>query len=401
MVVLETPVCYVPGFFFQDVKMKTAQRRWNRQSGWQDQAGCDADKTAQLVLVFGTRDLLTGGEVVGDLKRDYPSAAIIGCSTSGHILGESVLEDSVVATAVRFDRTKVEVADTVLSSAKDSFGAGERLASQLCHTKGLKHVFVLSEGLQVNGSELVKGLASKLPASVAVTGGLSGDDSLFEHTLVLLGSDASPNRVVAVGLYGESLRVGYASQGGWDSFGPERVVTKSNGNVLYELDGSSALAMYKQYLGKHAAGLPATGLRFPLAVRETNVGTPIVRTILGINEQEQSLTFAGDIPEGVHARLMRTNMERLIDGAANAARNSVLSLNGSAPELAILISCVGRRLVMQQRTEEEVEVVREAVGAAAAMTGFYSYGEICPFTRLGRCELHNQTMTITVMAEAA
>lgn len=312
-----------------------------------------------------------------------------------------MLEDSVAITAVEFDRTTVMTCETTLVNPADSFSAGERLASQLTTQQGLRHVFVLSDGLLVNGSELVKGLTSGLPSTVAITGGLSGDDSRFQQTLVCLNGDARPGRIVVLGLYGDHLRVGYGSRGGWDPFGPERLVTRSKGNVLYELDGESALALYKKYLGPHAAGLPASGLRFPLSVREDGSDTAIVRTILAINEEEQSMTFAGDVREGVYARLMRTNVDRLIDGASEAAHACGHALGGSASELAILISCVGRRLVLQQRTEEEVEAVRTVLGPQVTIAGFYSYGEVCPFTALGQCELHNQTMTITVFAEAA
>jgi len=205
--------------------------------------------------------------------------------------------------------------------------------------------------------------------------------------------------IVACGLYGSRIHVGYASLGGWDPFGPERLITRSEHNVLYELDGRSALSLYKQYLGEHAADLPASGLLFPLSLRTSPDATPVVRTILGINEDDQSMTFAGDVPTGAYARLMKANFDRLIDGAAGAARVSQQALGGNAPDLALLISCVGRKMVLQQRIEEEVEGVRDVVGPRTVLTGFYSYGEISPFTPSARCELHNQTMTITTLSE--
>jgi hypothetical protein len=195
------------------------------------------------------------------------------------------------------------------------------------------------------------------------------------------------------------LKVGYGSLGGWDSFGPERVITRSKGNILYELDNKSALELYKTYLGEHAQGLPATGLLFPLSVRANQQDTGVVRTILAVNEEDQSMTFAGDMPQGAYARLMKANADRLIDGSMAAARTSYQALTGSSPELAILISCVGRKLVLKQRIEEELEGVREVLGPLPALTGFYSYGEISPFIPDARCELHNQTMTITTFLE--
>jgi hypothetical protein len=125
-----------------------------------------------------------------------------------------------------------------------------------------------------------------------------------------------------------------------------------------------------------------------------------VRAILGIDRERQSMTFAGDIPEGSYARLMKANFDRLIDGAVNAAQCGYRALGDVPPQLAILISCVGRKLVLKQRIEEEVEGAREVLGPDAVFAGFYSYGEISPFTPGAKCELHNQTMTITTFAES-
>ena len=233
---------------------------------------------------------------------------------------------------------------------------------------------------------------------MSVTGGLSGDGAAFAQTVVICNGPAESNVVAAVGFYGNRLEVGYASQGGWDPFGPERLITRAEGNVLHELDGRSALDLYKTYLGAHSAGLPATGLLFPLSLRMGDGQTGLVRTILAVNEAEGSMTFAGDMPVGAYARLMRANFDRLIDGSTGAARESSRGVRGN-PDLAILISCVGRKLVLKQRIEEEVEGVREVLGPSTVLTGFYSYGEISPFTPGARCSLHNQTMTITTFRE--
>jgi hypothetical protein len=263
---------------------------------------------------------------------------------------------------------------------------------------GLAHVFALSDGLRVNGSELVKGLTAFLPEGIQVTGGLAGDADRFQKTLVLDGHEPREGTVTAIGFYGDRLKAGCASLGGWDPFGPERLITRSQGNVLYELGGQSALDLYEKYLGEHAEGLPATGLLFPLSLR-TGDSAGVVRTILSVNRDERSLTFAGDVPEGSYARLMKANFDRLIDGAVGAARATSLGLAGGTAQLAVLISCVGRKLILKQRVEEEVEGVRDVLGDDCTLAGFYSYGEISPFIPGAKCELHNQTMTITAFAE--
>jgi hypothetical protein len=170
------------------------------------------------------------------------------------------------------------------------------------------------------------------------------------------------------------------------------------------LDGKDALALYKEYLGDELAReLPSSGLLFPLSLKITadnGQEVQVVRTLLSVDEAEHSMTFAGDMPQGVIAQLMKANFERLIDGAGKAASMSLTSLSGAKPDLAILISCVGRKLVLKERTVEEVEAVALMVGDQAALAGFYSYGEICPTAASDKqCQLHNQTMTITTFRE--
>lgn len=353
----------------------------------------------QLVLVFGERRVLQTRGLVAEIVRAYPGANVVGCSTAGEIAGVHVQDESVVVTAVAFDEARVSVATAAVESGVSSEETGAALAAQLSAMAGLRHVLVLSDGLHVNGSELVRGLSEGLPAGVPVTGGLAGDGSHFASTVVVHGADVRDRLVVAVGFSGERLRIGYGSLGGWDPFGPERVVTRAVGNVLYELDGQSALALYRRYLGDEARHLPASGLLFPLSIRPDRSGRGVVRTILSVNESEQSMTFAGDIPTGALAQLMRANFDRLVEGASEAARISVRAPASAAPSLALLISCVGRKMVLKQRVEEEVEAVQEVVGADAVLAGFYSYGEISPFSPDAKCELHNQTMTVTTWSE--
>ena len=327
----------------------------------------------------------------------WPSASFFGCTTAGEIYGTRVEDDSIVCTAIEFESARLVTHCRAVDPSEDGHEAGVQLAEAL-ETSGLRHVLVLSDGTHVNGTALVQGLATALPEGVSVTGGLSGDGAAFEKTLVLCDRSVSSRRVAIAALYGDALEIGFGSLGGWDPFGPERVITRSEGNILYELDGQSALALYEKYLGDHAPGLPATGLLFPLALRQHGSQTTVVRTILGIDRASQSMTFAGDLPEGSYARLMKANFDRLIDGAMGAAEKSLVSITENQPELGLLISCVGRKMVLKQRIEEEIEGVREVLGSGPVLSGFYSYGEISPHG-VGDCELHNQTMTITTLSE--
>jgi hypothetical protein len=365
--------------------------------GWSVAPLPELDSPRTLVLVFGGSAFFDNELPFLQLLERYPTSHILGCSTAGEILGDSLADDSLVVAVTRFDRTTVASAFAPVASPSDSLLAGETLGRQLADPD-LRGVVVLSDGLGVNGSELVRGLNSVLGSRVAVTGGLAGDGDRFERTWVLEHGQPRAGVVSAVGLYGPAVRFGHGSQGGWDIFGPERRVTRSEGNVLFELDDRPALQLYKQYLGDLAAGLPATGLLFPLAVRSgPDDVKSLVRTILAVDEQTQSMTFAGDLPQGSLARLMRANLDRLIDGASGAAFMTQPHVTG--PGLCIAISCVGRRLVLGERTEEEIEATLEVMPQQTHQIGFYSYGEISPYAD-GPCDLHNQTMTLTTIFEA-
>lgn len=375
------------------------QKLWTKKNGWTNSQESLMKAPAQLVLMFGAAPVLKEQEPFREIRKHYPYAHILGCSTAGEIYGTNVFDDSLTATAVHFEHTTIQGHRVSLGEVKNSFDVGKTLAGML-DRQGLRHVFVLSDGINVNGSELVKGLTESLPENIKITGGLAGDGERFTQTFVFYDGKPEENTVAALGFYGDRLNVGYGSVGGWDPFGPERLITRAKGNVLYELDGKSALELYKTYLGEHAKDLPASGLLFPLSLRSKDSREWwVVRTILAVNEDDQSMTFAGDVPEGMIARLMKANFDRLIDGAVTAAKDSHEAVSLSSPGLAVLISCVGRKMILGQRIEEEVEGVRDILGGNTVLTGFYSYGEISPFMPDTRCELHNQTMTITTLSE--
>ena len=377
--------------------MEVEQSLWTAARGWTPAAGSLAE--AQLVLAFGSVEAVADGGLFSQIRQRYPRALVTGCSTAGEIHGTRVLDHALVVTALRFRHASVALACAPVADAAGTARAAAALAAELRQRPGLRHVLVFSDGLLPNGSTLAATLRAELPAGVHATGGLAGDGGRFEQTLVFANSPGGSGRIAAVGLYGDGLRVGCGSLGGWNAFGPERRVTRSEGNVLYELDGGSALQLYKSYLGPYAEGLPGSGLRFPLLLEDPAGGDGLVRTVLAVDESRGSMTFAGDLPEGRRVRLMKANVEGLVDGACGAASLAGAMLDGTPVAFALLISCVGRKLVLQQRVEEEVESVHARLGPQAALAGFYSYGELCPHGVLGGCELHNQTMTITSFAE--
>jgi hypothetical protein len=378
--------------------MQQATITYTSARGWNAPIPGHLDSEQTLVLAFGAPTFGADAVPFETLAGSLPRSLMLGCSGAGEIAGNMVNDDSISVAVVRFDHTRLRRALTHMSGSDDSFDAGTRLAQSLA-AGDLRAVFVLSDGLCVNGSQLVDSLRQHLPAGVVITGGLAGDGSRFSSTWVLDHARPASACISAVGFYGERLQVGHGCEGGWSDFGPERRITRSKDNVLYELDGKPALALYKTYLGDRAAELPGSALLFPLSVQREEGSAPLVRTILAVDELQQSLTFAGDLPEGGQGRLMRANTDKLIGSAGRAAQQAMSGLPDCADSLALSVSCVGRRLVLGERTEEEVEAVGEQLPDGAGHIGFYSYGEISPLAGSGASELHNQTMTVTVLTE--
>lgn len=366
------------------------------QSDWRPLAPPDP----ALLLVFGAPAYFEKAAVFDALRGRFPEAAIVGCSTAGEIFGREVRDGTCTVTAVTFASASVQARSTRLVSMSDSFAAGSRVAKAL-PAEGLRAVFLLGTGVRINGSALVRGAQSALPPDVSLSGGLAADGGRFERTWTMGPEGCADDRIVALGLYGKDLRLAHGTFAGWVPFGPARKVTRCVDNVLYELDGERALDIYKRYLGEHAAGLPASGLLFPFEMLGENLEKRgIFRTILGVDEAEGSLTLAGEIEPHGYLKLMHANAERLIEGAETAAEAALVTMGVVPPSaLAILVSCVGRKLVMGDRVEEEIESVVDQFGAGTVVTGFYSNGEISGACLQGPCHLHNQTMTITWIAE--
>ncbi|CAM2914431.1 Uncharacterized conserved protein, contains FIST_N domain [Flavobacterium succinicans] len=354
-------------------------------------------KDADLVIGFGASDLVSDVSHYNAIREKFPKAVLAMASSAGEIFDTEVFDHTISLVAMQFDNTKIATSEVNIDDYSNSFDAGKALITQL-PTADYKLIFVLSDGGKANGSELVKGINEATEGKILVTGGLAGDGTKFEKTYVGINQLPTSGKIIAIGFYGEKLQISHSSIGGWESFGLERTVTKSYKNVLYKIDNKNVLELYKNYLGKYAEELPGSALLFPLSIKVNDKDDVIVRTILSIDEKKQSMTFAGDIPLGSKVRFMKANFDKIIDAASDAA-NNCLTMNELTPKLAILISCVGRKVILGNRIDEEVEAVSDIFNHTTLLSGFYSYGEISPLRPFSGCELHNQTMTITCLNE--
>jgi hypothetical protein len=357
---------------------------------------------ANLVLVFGSVKRFEDAKLASTLKARYPSAQIVGCSTSGEISPNGVFDDSLQITAITWEKTMQRVLSFKMNDMQNSFEAAANLARQLI-ADTLRTVLVFSDGLHVNGSELLQGFQSEL-GDIPIVGGMAGDDAAFVKTLQICNETVSENLVIAVGLYGNNLVSASGALGGWKPYGPPRKITKSQKNVVFEMDGKPALPLYRMYIGDaFAKGLPGSGLKFPLAIiEEGKRDVEKIRTLLAIDPKNNSLTFAGNVEEGETVRLCQTNHDRLVEGASGAANMITGALKPdqiNQAGLALCVSCVGRKGVMAAQTVDEINAVKQIFGSQTSIAGFYSYGEFAPRPNTSDSVLHNQTMTIGYLTE--
>lgn len=381
-----------PGIFMKTALYRLQQQHWEQHNNSQPVD----DGSASLVLCFASRAILDTPGTYQRIKTKFPSAHIAMCSTAGEIYQDEVPEDSLVVAAIQFEKTAIHSSAVNITGYPNTYTAAIALAKKM-PKENLKYLLVLSDGSRVNGSELVKGLTTQVDKQVLITGGLAGDGAQFQTTLVGLNEQPGEGCIAAIGFYGPHITVTHGSQGGWDIFGLEKRVTNASGNILVELENQNALDLYKKYLGPESEKLPGSALLFPLSVIIPGTDKPVVRTILSVNEEDKSMTFAGDIPVGSRVRFMKANFERLTHAAAVAAK--ITAAENNSPDFSLLISCVGRKLVLGDKTNEEVKAVSKTFNHKTVLAGFYSYGEISPFNNGGKCQLHNQTMTITSFYE--
>lgn len=355
------------------------------------------NEAINLVLCFGSKTQIENGNYYSSLHLKFPKAEIIISSTAGEIFGLNVNNDSIICIAIQLEKTPICTARINVLDYDSSYDASKALIQKL-PTENLSYVLVITDGSLVNGSDLVTGLNESVNEDILITGGLAGDSGNFKYTLVGLNEEPLSGNIVCIGFYGKNILINHGSDGGWDSFGVERTITKSNKNKLIEIDSVNALNLYKKYLGNDVLYLPASALLFPLSITIPNAKQSLVRTILSIDNEEKSMTFAGNLPIGSKVKLMKGNLDNIKNAAANAAKHAITN-STKPPKLALLISCIGRKLVLKNRVDEEIEAVKNVLHPTTLIAGFYSYGEIAPYNQEKTCQLHNQTMTITTFDE--
>lgn len=364
---------------------------------WQNELNAKLDSENTLIVAFSTSHFQEIENGFRELSKTFPNALITGCSTTGEIYQDKIFDGTLAIAIAKFEKTQIIAHYAQVESIESSYDAGVALASSF-KKEGLKSLYLLSDGLGLNGSELVKGLNHVFTKDVIVTGGMASDNGQFEKTWIFVNREPKSNYASAIGFYGKHLEVDYASEGGWNRFGLERKITScdTSTNTIYTIDNKPILELYKNYMGEHAQNLPASGLEFPFLVIDEEDDIKI-RSLLSADEERQSITVYGDIEEGDKIVFLKGSPSYIVNGAQKAAQH--LSYTTTEPLLALTVSCIGRRSVLKDFVEDEIEIVSETLDDNVSQVGFYSYGEISTQAS-GKCALLNQTMTLALIWES-
>lgn len=379
--------------------MEVVSTFFTQPTGWYEPLP-DFDSAQTLVLVFSEVDHRLYNAAIASLLAKYPNSVITGCSAVASIFNQHVMENALVVGIIRFQSTRLAFARAELNSKDDSWQAGQTLAQSL-QAPDLKGVLLLTDGLNTQGTDLIRGMASRIdPHEVKIVGGLASDPLKFVSTWVLIDGVPATHMAVGVGFYGDNLVFASNTKDGFKPFGPERVITRAVDRILYEIDHRPALQLYKEYIGaEHVQRLPLSALNFPLSIWHKEKQHYAIRVPVAVDEASSSLHFIADIPDGCNAQLMYGSMDNLLDGVEDAAQTLRRDLPADTPILALAISCAVHKLVMGDDTSQELETVLDILPPGTRQVGFYTFGELAPTGQDGNCSHHNATMTLTVLYE--
>lgn len=378
--------------------MQVEQRKWSKSTDWEVLSDHKLSNKANLVFVFGSTELVQDVNKFDEIRAMYPNAEIVVSSGSGEIMADETSTDTLCVTAIYFEQTKIKTLEIKLDDVKDSFDVGAHISAHI-DKDDLSNLMIFSNGDQINGSHLLTGLQFNLSETVPITGGLAGSYDPFSATYTGLNGIGVKGSVIGVGFYGNKLKIGHSSRAGWTPFGPERFITRSTNNVLFELNDEPVFDFYKKYLEGLFDDMQEAIRIYPLGIKTENGQDRLLRAFLNYDPKTGGALFAGDMPEGAKVRMMKSNVNSLIDAAGDAANSSTTPFDFEEPDLALCVSCVGRQFVLQDWIGEEIQSVNEIFKSKVPIAGFYSYGEIAPQAPRKKSALHNHTMTITTFKE--
>ena len=339
-----------------------------------------------LVQIFtGVLDRDFINLLISDILVLIPHAKILGSTTDGEIIDKDVTENATVLSFSTFERTTIKTYYSPYDGSSEHLAGS--LYKQFDNPQEIKLMITFVDGLNTNGEKFIKTF-EEYDENLLIAGGLAGDNAIFSETLVFNENGCYDNGAVAAIFFGDELIVNTTNSFGWKRIGKKLKVTKSKENIVYSIDGISAVDIYKKYLGQEISDdLPATGIEFPLIIHRNNI--EIARAVIGIQKDIGALVFAGNISEGDVVQFGYGDIDT-IKSLINTTKRTLLS---KPVESVFIYSCMARKRLMGKTVLAEIVPLSKI----APTSGFFTYGEL--FTKENKHELLNQTMTILTLSE--
>lgn len=369
----------------------------------------DAPLVGLLVFASSRYDQNEVAKTIKDLIGDVP---FVGASTAGEISNAGPAQaNSIVLMGFVSDKIKC-YAGMVSDANSDSETKGADLANilQSQSEADIKWITMHADGLKVNPSAILRGIKKTLP-EVLITGGSAGDDGTFKETYQYCNGLVASNAVSALAFSGP-IKVSIAVRHGWSPISGFHTVTKSEGSVVYEIDGKPAFDLYREYIGEEAnqlkeEALGKVALSYPMGIVDEESHEMLLRAPF-IAGADGSITFGGEVPEGSQVQLTIGTKEQAVAAAETAGHEAVNEL-GVKPSGALLYSCHVRNTLYASRDEAklEIEAIQRSIGQNTPLAGFYTYAEQAPINgesvNLKTCNpvSHNETIVAVLIAEEA
>jgi len=339
----------------------------------------------------------------GSVKCDLPAYVkifddhqiqLFGASSAGEFINEERTEAAIVVMLMDMNPDYFEIFHEESNFAK-SFQTGNNLAD-----RGLAvyddPAFLVTLSMSVNGEGLISGVHDRIPRE-KIFGGMAGDDFEMNATYTFINNKISANSVTGLILDASKIDVSGVAFSGWQPIGAKNRITKSENNVVYEINNEPALEVVKRIFGEFYNTLENDNLlmsasQYPLQMIKD--GKYILRATLQTSEEDQSLTLAGPVKQGQEFRFSVAPGFEVIDETINNFQK--YAVEKGQPDAVILFSCKARHMSLGPLVEEELEGIHDIWGKD--MIGFFTYGEI-GMDLDGTTNFYNETCSLVTLTE--
>jgi len=320
---------------------------------------------------------------------------IFGCTTAGEIMDDEVYEHTSVIMLLNIKKEQYKI---MYEEGSDTYRIAADLAHKSRETFSNPAMVLISSGLTIDAEQIIKGVKD-VDESIPLYGGLAGDDLTMKASYVFSNGFESSGALIALVLDNEKIKVKGLATSGWDDIGIEKIITKSNGNIVYTIDDEPAVDVFVKFfkftdsVDNRSEIVAMNFAQYPLQLKKDN-GNTVLRAPLMVDIENRALIFAGGIPQGSKVKFSVPPGFDLIEKTAE--RVSALKENIADPDAVLMFSCKARHLALGPMTSDEAGRIRSIWNKP--LIGFFTYGEIGAATE-SVCDFHNETCSMVVMEE--